>query len=136
MPVDFVCPEAPLDSGDAEKIWAEVCQARKWPDDQVAVRCVAEEQMQMLNRQYRQRDRATNVLTFSYGDGVHDVALSLDVAKREAAEVGIAFREYVAWLITHAMLHAAGMDHERSEAEASETENIENMILRASGFRA
>jgi probable rRNA maturation factor len=76
-----------------------------------------------LNRQFRGRDYATNVLTFSYDDAapgsaarkpVHaDIILCLPVVRREAREQGKRLRAHLAHLVIHGVLHAQGYDHER-----------------------
>jgi probable rRNA maturation factor len=69
-----------------------------------------------LNRRYRQRDYATNVLTFSYQRSpvyVADVVVCVPVARAEAAREGKTLRAHLAHLVIHGVLHAQGYDHER-----------------------
>jgi probable rRNA maturation factor len=130
----------PLQPEEVERLWQETIRIRTSLDAQVNIKCVSEDEMRTLNKQYRQKDAPTNVLTFSYPStssgqvGEHDIALCLPVAEQEAAARGVGLRDYVALLLVHAFLHAAGMDHERSEAEAHTTEQLEREILRAVGF--
>lgn len=119
-------------------LWSAVC--KRFPDhrdDVVSVRGVSPQEIRTLNRTYRNKDQDTNVLTFSYPESdcfEHDIALCIDVARREAQERGIVLRDYVALLIVHAMLHAIGLDHERSEAELQTTQVLEREILLECGF--
>ena len=132
MPVTLDGP-LPLSDEEAERLWQAVRGERKVADDVIAVRVVTKEESQRLKRQYKQIDEPTNVLTFSY-DAEHDIALCLEVAKDEAGERGLALRNYVAWLLIHAYLHATGLDHEASEMVASEVRRLEHAILQAYGF--
>jgi probable rRNA maturation factor len=66
----------------------------------------------------------------------HDVALCLSVAEREAAERQVPVRDYAAVLLVHAFLHACGLDHERSEAEAEKMAEAERSALQRCGFTA
>lgn len=114
-------------------------RVRKFPDDQVNIKCVSPATMRTLNKRYRGKDAETNVLTFNYGPAPgevasHDIALCLPVAEREAGERGVALREYVALLLAHAFLHATGMDHEREDEEALHTRQMEKQILKSAGF--
>jgi metalloprotein, YbeY/UPF0054 family len=135
MPVNLQCDESPLQVAEVERLWEEARQYRNFSDEQVNIRCVSAEEMRTLNGQYRGQDKATNVLTFSYPEE-HDVALCLEVGRKEAAERGMSLRDYTALLLTHAFLHAAGLDHERSEREAEETKTAERIILERAGFSA
>jgi probable rRNA maturation factor len=69
-----------------------------------------------LNRQYRGRDYATNVLTFAYERAprvVAEIVLCVGVVAREAREQGKTLRQHLAHLVVHGVLHAHGYDHER-----------------------
>lgn len=138
MPCDFICAASPVSSGEATKLWDAVTE--RFPsaaDDAVAIRCVSVDEITHLNNQYRKKQSPTNVLTFSYTDTVphtHDIALCMDVAIAEATQRGIATRDYIALLLVHAMLHAVGLDHERSLDEDTRTRTIEREIVATCGF--
>jgi probable rRNA maturation factor len=69
-----------------------------------------------LNHTYRQRDYATNVLTFGYQESpvvVADVVVCVAVARAEAAREGKTLRAHLAHLVIHGVLHAQGYDHQR-----------------------
>lgn len=127
----------PLDI-DCVALWSAVCT--RFPerkDDIVSVRPVSLEEITDLNSRYRNKKASTNILTFSYTDASpyeHDIALCIDVATDEAKERDIPLRDYVALLIVHAMLHAAGMDHEVSVEEDTKTRVLEQAILSECGF--
>jgi probable rRNA maturation factor len=94
-----------------------------------------------LNRDYRGKDYATNVLTFAYDDdgaaddGVTraDIVLCGEVLEREAQEQDKTLLAHGAHLIVHGVLHAQGYDHE-DEDEAQEMEALETEILAGLGF--
>lgn len=110
------------------------------PDVQTAeitVRIVGSEEAQALNRDYRQRDYATNVLTFDYSAAPHvcaDLVLCADVLAREATDMGKTLSAHYAHLLVHGALHAQGWDHETSDADAEAMEAEEIRILAELGF--
>ena len=100
------------------------------------MRIVDAEEGQALNRDYRQRDCATNVLTFDYATEplvMADLVLCAPVVAREAAELKKPLAEHYAHLLVHGTLHAQGWDHETSEADAEEMEARETEILAGLG---
>jgi len=107
-------------------------------DAQLNVRFVGEEEGRTLNRTYRGKDYATNVLTFSYAETEEDpvsadIVLCCPVVEKEAKEQGKPLQAHYAHLIVHGALHAQGYDHEDA-AEAEEMEGIETEILGELGF--
>ena len=90
-------------------------------DAELAVRIVDAEEGRALNRDFRGRDYATNVLTFDYAKApvVHaDLVLCAPVVEREAAEQGETIAAHYAHLLVHGTLHAQGWDHERARRQA------------------
>jgi probable rRNA maturation factor len=115
---------------------------RKWVraalqnDAVVTVRVVGSAEGRTLNREYRGRDYATNVLTFVLNDTppYHgDLALCAPVVSREAREQGKALAAHYAHLTVHGMLHLQGYEHER-EPDATVMEKLETRILRRLGY--
>jgi probable rRNA maturation factor len=109
---------------------------------EINVRFVDAAEGQTLNRDYRAKDYATNVLTFAYNEGEElaadepvqaDIILCTDVLQREADEQKKTVEEHTAHLVVHGVLHAQGYDHEHEE-EAGEMENLERDILEALGY--
>ena len=103
---------------------------------EITVRIVGLEEGQALNRDYRNNDHATNVLTFDYSHApvvVADLVLCAPVVAREAAEAGITLQAHYAHLLVHGTLHAQGHDHQ-SNAEATAMESIETGIVVGLGF--
>ena len=104
---------------------------------QITVRIVDADEGQALNRDYRQRDYATNVLTFDYTQEpvvTADLVLCAPVVEREAREQNKSLEEHYAHLLVHGTLHAQGWDHETSEADAHEMEAYETAILQELGY--
>ncbi|WP_332671122.1 rRNA maturation RNase YbeY [Aromatoleum sp.] len=132
--------------------WASAALAG---DAEVTVRLVGAAEGRRLNRDYRGKDYATNVLTFVYGEGealfadadeganaadeidgaplVGDLVLCVPVVQREAADQRKPLAAHFAHLIVHGMLHLQGFDHEAAD-EAEEMESREAQILATLGY--
>ncbi|QGN56477.1 rRNA maturation RNase YbeY [Novosphingobium sp. Gsoil 351] len=106
-------------------------------------------EVQTLNRQWRAKDKPTNVLSFpmlsreevlhAAGDDANegmlgDLILAHGVCAREAADKGIAVADHAAHLIVHGLLHLAGHDHETGEAAAHDMEALETKALALMGI--
>ena len=106
-------------------------------DAEITVRIVGEDEGRQLNRDYRQKDHATNVLTFDYAQEPvvsADLVLCAPVVAREAQEQHKSLQEHYAHLLVHGALHAQGWDHETGEQDAQEMEAYETDILAGLGF--
>lgn len=106
-------------------------------DAEVTVRIVGSEEGQRLNREFRHKDYATNVLTFDYQQEptvLADLVLCAPVVEHEARAQGKTLEEHYAHLLVHGTLHAQGWDHEAGEQDAQEMEAYETAILRELGF--
>lgn len=104
---------------------------------EITVRVVDAEEGQALNRDYRNRDYATNVLTFDYTQEpvvTADLVLCAAVVAQEAKEQKKTLQAHYAHLIVHGTLHAQGWDHEQEE-EAQAMEARETQILAGLGFK-
>jgi probable rRNA maturation factor len=118
-------------------------RARRWVGmalagpAEIAVRIVGVEEGQALNRQYRGKDYATNVLTFDYARApvvAADLVLCGPVVDREAKEQRKTLEQHYAHLLVHGALHAQGYDHEQGGREALEMEALEVLLLGALGY--
>ena len=106
-------------------------------DAEITVRIVGTDEGRELNREYRKKDYATNVLTFDYTQEpvvTADLVLCAPVIEREAKEQNKSLEEHYAHMLVHGTLHAQGWDHETSEADAQEMEDYETAILKELGF--
>lgn len=76
--------------------------------------------IQKLNKQYRDKDKSTDVLSFSLEDSVHlgQLVISVDRAREQAKDIGQSLEEELQFLFTHGLLHLLGYDHEEPEEEA------------------
>ena len=119
-----------------------VAQFRKWAkqalrtDAEIALRVVDEDEGRMLNREYRGKDYATNVLTFPLADEpllMGDIVLCAPVVAREAEAQQKPLLAHYAHLTVHGVLHLQGYDHE-TEAEAVQMENLETEIITQMGY--
>ena len=108
-------------------------KAALFADAELTLRFVDADEGRALNRTYRSRDYATNVLTFAYAEAdtdpvSGDIVLCCPIVEQEAAAQHKSLEAHYAHLIVHGVLHAQGYDHE-DEAEASEMEAIETELL-------
>lgn len=101
-----------------------------------------------LNREWRERDKPTNVLSFPMLERVElaqltldgppvmlgDIALAYETCAREAADKGVALEHHAAHLIIHGLLHLAGHDHVDSDEQAEQMEALETAILAKLGI--
>ena len=134
--VQYVVAGDDLPKPAAIRRWARAALTR---NARITLRFVGEAEGRKLNRRYRRRDRATNVLAFVYheGRGTHgiegDVVLCVPVLRREAGEQGKLLAAHSAHLVVHAMLHLQGYDH-AGAADAAQMEARERSILARLGF--
>lgn len=114
--------------------WARAALTRQ---ARVTLRYVTQAEGRRLNRDFRGRDYATNVLTFIYESGrgalAGDVVICAPVVAREARAQGKAPAAHHAHLLVHGLLHLQGYDHE-CEADAARMERRERALLRSLGF--
>lgn len=112
-------------------------QLRRWVsiglqrDLGMTLRIVDEAEGHELNKAYRGKDYATNVLTFVYDDGdglTGDVVICAPVVQREAAQQGKLLKTHYAHLAIHATLHLQGYDHE-NDADAEQMEALETALM-------
>ena len=90
--------------------------------------------LRALNRDFRGKDKATNVLSFPSGDGyAGDIAMAYGVTSKEARAAGKRFADHAAHLVVHSVLHLAGHDHERPK-DAKVMEPLEVKILARLGI--
>ena len=102
----------------------------------VTFRLVGTKEGRALNREFRGKDYATNVLTFAYPDSMPlsgDIVLCAPVIAREAREQRKTVAAHYAHLVVHGMLHLQGHDHENSQ-DAKAMESLEAEIVVKLGY--
>jgi probable rRNA maturation factor len=115
------------------RAWLVALVAEVAPDyDSLGVRFTGDRAMQALNRDFRQKDKPTDVLSFpgeATPEGQHlgDIVISVPTAARQAAERGQPLEREVKLLLLHGLLHCLGYDH---ESDAGEMERIERRLRR------
>ena len=129
LAVQYVSTAANLPSRQQFRRWMQ--KALQQPVS-LTLRVVDADEGQALNRDYRGKDYATNVLTFVYDDlpgGIQgDVVICAPVVEKEAADQGKSLISHYAHLTIHAALHLQGYDHENDE-DAAEMEALESQLM-------
>ncbi len=131
--VQFAVATTGLPAAASFRRWARAaldCNAR------ITLRVVGAREARALNKRYRRRDYATNVLTFVYADErplAGDIAICAPVVKREARAQRIDLAAHYAHLTVHGVLHLQGHDHLRKN-DAEKMERLEARILKEFGY--
>ncbi|MBI5180132.1 MAG: rRNA maturation RNase YbeY [Nitrospirae bacterium] len=116
----------------------KVLMALELTDSELSILFANDTQMQGLNREYRNKDKTTDVLAFSMSDGQYphinpailgDIVISLPTARRQAKEKGRGIYEEIAVLLVHGILHLIGYDHEKGEKEELRMKRKERELL-------
>jgi probable rRNA maturation factor len=133
LSVQYAVPEHGQPSRARLRRWARAALRRH---ARVTLRLVGAREARALNRRFRGRDYATNVLTFAYDDTVPlsgDIVICIPVVEREARRQGKARDAHLAHLVVHGMLHLQGHDHQ-GEKEALAMERLETGIVMRLGY--
>ena len=142
--VGYATPRKGLPAAASFRRWAAAALAGRIREADVAIRLVDEDEGRALNRHYRGKDYATNVLSFpaELPEGLPagfrlpllgDLVMCAPVVAREAAEQGKPLNAHYAHLTVHGVLHLLGWDHE-DDTEAEAMERLEREILAALGI--
>ena len=132
MTVQIASSAAAIPSRTRFLRWATAALRRK---ARITLRIVDTREARALNKSYRHREYATNVLTFVYADQrplAGDIALCAPVVKREARAQKISLAAHYAHLTVHGVLHLQGYDHLRT-SDAERMERLEARILKKLG---
>ena len=133
LTLQLACNAAEIPSRRKLRSWAAAaleCDAR------VTLRIVGGREGRALNRRFRRRDHATNVLSFTYDEAPvlsGDIAICAPVVEREARAGAIPLEAHYAHLVVHGMLHLQGHDH-LADSEARVMEAREAFILKRLGY--
>jgi probable rRNA maturation factor len=145
--VQFACEDAGIPDEEAIQSWVELAADRsgRLPQREVefAVRIVGEAEIQTLNQLYRNKDAATNVLSFPAGDidglpqdavqQMGDIVVCASVVRDEAVRQSKQLEDHWAHMLIHGALHLLGYDH-GEDKEAEEMEHLERAILESRGI--
>ena len=138
LSVQYACNTGDLPLRPRIRQWARATlDAGEATGGRITIRFVNAEEAQTLNRDYRDKDYATNVLSFPYDpepDLCGDLVVCVPVVEREANEQGKTSDAHFAHLIVHGILHLRGYDHEAGEDEARVMEDQERVILAGLGY--
>ncbi|MDJ0750101.1 MAG: rRNA maturation RNase YbeY [Woeseiaceae bacterium] len=144
--VQLACSNDTIPEADDIDAWVTraVMAAGKSRDHEVSVRIVSADEIQALNREFRDSDRPTNVLSFPTGpiDGLPagepvplgDIVVCAEVVVEEAKAQGKRPADHWAHMLVHGTLHLMGFDHQE-EPQAAEMEGMETEILTEHGLR-
>lgn len=133
--------DQPLPEGKLWRRWCQIALQSGVQQAQVSLVIVDEAEGRQLNRDYRGKDYATNVLSFALNEGdtvaglplFGDLVFCAPVVAREAAEQGKTLEAHYAHLTVHGMLHLQGFDHEADD-EAEAMEALETALLGKLGY--
>ena len=138
--VQYALARKALPAANTVRDWVSATLGVKQANASLCVRFVGQKEGRQLNHQWRNVDKATNVLAFPVDgfDGLMpnllgDVVLCVPVARREAREQGKTPRAHIAHLIIHGVLHLMGYDHMKPREQAR-MEKQEIAILSQLGF--
>jgi probable rRNA maturation factor len=125
---------------DQLRHWVDCALEGRRPAAELAVRIVDEAEITALNRQYRGKDGATNVLSFGFDampgvetEQLGDIVICAPVVAAEAVTQGKPLDAHWAHIVVHGVLHLLGHDHHR-DREAQEMEALEIRLLASLGF--
>ena len=113
--------EKPLNN-KLNKIVSTILEQEKMSDCVINLRLLNDKEMKKLNMQFRQKDKATNVLSFPNDDisvkqtkNIGDIAISVEYVKAEAKKEGKTFDDHIIHMLAHGVYHILGYDHENNE---------------------
>jgi probable rRNA maturation factor len=117
-----------------KKIIEDLLTSLNLQDKSLSILFVNNNTIKKLNKNYFDKDRPTNVISFSYRDDssceiIGDIAISLERAKEEAEGINCHFYERVFALLIHGLLHVLGFDHKSGEKEARKMRYREKKLL-------
>jgi rRNA maturation RNase YbeY len=115
-----------------------ILSALDYPDAELSILLVDDQQIANLNKEYLNRKGSTNVIAFPMREGqfneitpnlLGDVVISVETAAKEAKTSGISMQKRFNQLLIHGILHLLGYDHEQTQAEADRMEKKSNWLF-------
>ena len=126
-------PDINIDCHDIENMIVKIMGHLDCPNQEVSILLTGDKDIRRLNQEFRSIDQPTDVLSFPQNADedlcipeeiiLGDIAVSLDIAKAQAIEHGLDFKEEIILLLIHGILHLLGYDHEMSEKEETKMRN-------------
>lgn len=113
----------------------KLLQAQGLKNTEVSIYLTDDENIRILNRDFRGKDKPTDVLSFIYDEQVGkyrllgEIVISVDTAKRQAEELGHSLEEEIKRLLVHGFVHLLGYDHELGEEEEKKFKEIEERLI-------
>ena len=141
--IEITCTKTVAEQADPEtlqKVLTIFLQQLFPGEHSVSLYLTDDMEMRELNREFRERDQTTDVLSWSYWEDdpdakcVGDLAVSLEQVTRQAQENGWPVETELARMLVHGCAHLAGWDHERSEEEARKMLELEIELLQLAGY--
>jgi len=141
--IEITCTKTVAEQADPEtlqKVLTIFLQQLFPGEHSVSLYLTNDMEMRELNREFRERDQTTDVLSWSYWEDdpdakcVGDLAVSLEQVTRQAQENGWPVETELARMLAHGCAHLAGWDHERSEEEARKMLELEIELLQLAGY--
>ena len=122
-----------VDKGFFSSVAKKVLKGENKRMENVSIAFVSSAEMQKINKQYRKKDRPTDVLSFEkvshFKDEAAEVIICPAVVRENAKESKLSLKKELAKILIHGILHALGYDHERSEKEAGVMEEREKYYM-------
>ena len=126
-------PDINIDCNDIKNIIIKIMDHLDCRNQEVSILLTGDKDIRRLNQEFRSIDQPTDVLSFPQNADeepyipeeviLGDIAVSLDIAKAQAKEHGLDFKEEIILLLIHGILHLLGYDHEISEQEEKQMRN-------------
>ncbi|MBE8168369.1 MAG: rRNA maturation RNase YbeY, partial [Shewanella sp.] len=122
------------------ELWAHTALKPHLSEAELTIRLVNENESQQLNKDYRGKDKPTNVLSFPFEvpEGIElpllgDLVVCVNVVKTEAVQQNKPLKSHWAHMVVHGCLHLLGYDH-IDDNEADEMESLETQLIESLGF--
>ncbi len=141
LDLQIACEFDDLPSEQQFQLWADKALSGFRDDAELTIRIADTNESQQLNREYRGKDKPTNVLSFPFEAPpgielplVGDLVICPEIVAREAIEQEKSFHDHFAHMVVHGCLHLLGFDHIK-EDEAEEMESLEKKLLAELGIQ-
>jgi len=117
-----------IDKKFLEKVCQKVLESEKKENKDLSIALIGQEKIRELNKKYRKKNRATDILAFP-GDGLGEIVICLREVKKNAKKYKASFEKELARVLIHGLLHLLGYNHEKSEKAAQKMEEKQNYYL-------